>query len=112
MMNDYRIFFCLWLIATWCTPAAALNIQKGIHGIPRGSSISNHDYLTQVHQSKHATYYADSNMLYRVANELVPTVIMDFTRANFSPFLSSSVHRISDKGHILNIRFLVRIFNI
>jgi hypothetical protein len=82
-MNYCRIFISFWLIIACGTPAAAISIQKGIHGIPWGSSISKYDYLTEVHKSKLATYYTNSHMVFQFLNQPVPGVVYGFYRSQF-----------------------------
>jgi hypothetical protein len=82
-MKHFRIFLYFWFILIFSLPAAAFDFQKGVHGIPWGSAISEYDYLTEVHKSGDAAYYANSNMLYRVANELVPAVYYGFYKDQF-----------------------------
>ncbi len=59
-MNYYRIIAILALIFCLATPAAASDIQQGIHGMKWGSSISEHDELTKVHEVNQTAYYARS----------------------------------------------------
>ena len=62
VMNYYRILTILGLILCFGTPAAAGNIQQGIHGMKWGSSISKYDELTKVHEANQAAYYGNSNV--------------------------------------------------
>jgi hypothetical protein len=82
-MNHYRTFFSFGLMMIFCTSAAAYDIQQGIHGMNWGSSISEYNDLTKVHESDQAAYYANSNMLYQVANQPVPGVFYGFYRDQF-----------------------------
>lgn len=82
-MNHYRIFFSFWLIVVFCTSAAAFDIQQGIHGMKWGSSISDYDELTKVHELDQAAYYANSNMVYQTANQPVPGVFYGFYKEQF-----------------------------
>ncbi len=79
-MNYYRILTILGLILCFGTPAAASNIQQGIHGMKWGSSISEYDELTKVHEANQAAYYANSNMVYQTANQPVPGLFYGFYR--------------------------------
>lgn len=79
-MKYYRIIICLWIILWLGTPWAASNIQQGIHGMKWGSSISEHNELTKVHETNQAAYYANSNMVYQSANQPVPGVFYGFYR--------------------------------
>jgi hypothetical protein len=68
-----------FLLIVWPgTPAAAGDIQQGIHGMKWGSSISEHAELTRVHEANQAAYYANSNMVYQTANQPVPGVFYGF----------------------------------
>ncbi len=82
-MMHYRIMICGWLIFVICKTAAAYDIQQGIHGMNWGSSISDYDNLSEVHKSKQATYYSNSDMLFQVANRPVPAVHYGFYRNQF-----------------------------
>jgi hypothetical protein len=82
-MNYYRIIVSFVLALGLGTPATASDIQKGIHGMQWGSSISAHDELTKVHEVNHAAYYTNSNMVYRTANQQVPGVFYGFYRDQF-----------------------------
>jgi len=77
-MKYYKFFFSCWLAIIICTPAAAYDIQKGIHGMNWGSSISEHDELAKVHGTGQATFYANSNMSYQTANQPIPGVFYGF----------------------------------
>jgi hypothetical protein len=67
----------------FCTPAAAFDIQKGIHGMTWGSSISEYDELTKVHGWGQAAYYANSNMVFQTAKQPVPGVFYGFYKDQF-----------------------------
>jgi hypothetical protein len=82
-MNHYRIMVSLLLVIGLGIPAGASDIQKGIHGMQWGSSISAHDELTKVHEVNQAAYYANSNMVYQSANQPVPGVFYGFYRDQF-----------------------------
>ena len=82
-MKLYRIIVSLLLVSGFGIPAAASDIQKGIHGMQWGSTISTHAELTKVHEVKHAAYYANSNMVYQSANQPVPGVFYGFYRDQF-----------------------------
>ena len=77
-MKYYRIIICLLIILGVGTSWAASDIQLGIHGMKWGSSISEHDELTKVHEVNQAAYYANSNMVYQSANQPVPGVFYGF----------------------------------
>jgi hypothetical protein len=83
VMNYYRILTILGLILCFGTPAAAGNIQQGIHRMKWGSSISEYNELTKVHEVNQAAYYVNSNMAYRSANQPVPAVFYGFYRDQF-----------------------------
>ena len=82
-MNYYRIIIGLWFILWLGTPAAAGDIQLGIHKMKWGSFISEYDQLTKVHEVKPAAYYTNSNMTYQSANQPVPAVFYGFYRDQF-----------------------------
>ena len=82
-MKYYRILVGLLLVMGLGIPVAAKDIQKGIHGMQWGSSISAYDELTKVHEVKHAAYYANSNMVFQTANQPVPGVFYGFYRDQF-----------------------------
>jgi hypothetical protein len=67
----------------FCTSAAAINLQQGIHGMKWGSSIAEYSELTKVHEVNQAAYYANSNMTYKSANQSVPGVFYGFYREKF-----------------------------
>ncbi len=79
-MNYYRIFIGLVLVLLFGTPATASDLQQGIHGMKWGSSISEYDELTKVHEANQAAYYGNSNMVYQTANQPVPGVFYGFYR--------------------------------
>jgi len=80
VMKYYGIMISLLLIIWTGGPAAASDIQQGIHGMKWGSSISEHDELTKVHEVNQTAYYANSNMVYQTANQPVPGVFYGFYR--------------------------------
>ena len=82
-MKYYRILVGLLLVLGLGIPVAAKDIQKGIHGMQWGSSISTYGELTKVHEIEHAAYYANSNMVYQNANQPVPGVFYGFYRDQF-----------------------------
>ena len=82
-MKYCRIIVSLLVALGIGIPAAAIDIQEGIHGMRWGSSISEHGELTKVHEIKHAAYYANSNMVYQTANQPVPGVFYGFYRDQF-----------------------------
>ena len=65
------------------TPAAALDLQQGIHGMQWGSSISGYDDLARVKELEKASYYTKSDMLYETANQPVPAVYYGFYADQF-----------------------------
>ena len=79
-MKYYRTIISLLIILWLGTSWAASDIQLGIHGMKWGSSISEHDELTKVHEINQAAYYANSNMVYQSANQPVPGVFYGFYR--------------------------------
>jgi hypothetical protein len=82
-MNYYRMIVSFLLVLGFGIPAAAGDIQKGIHGMPWGSPISAHVELTKVHEVNQAAYYANANMVYQSANQQVPGVFYGFYRDQF-----------------------------
>lgn len=79
-MNYNRVIISLLIILWLGTPAAASDIQQGIHGMKWGSSISGHAELTKVHEVNQAAYYANANMVYQSANQPIPGVFYGFYR--------------------------------
>ena len=77
-MNHYKYIFICWLVIIFCTPAAAFDIQKGIHGMNWGSSISEYDQLAKVHETGQAAFYVNSNMSYQTASQPIPAVFYGF----------------------------------
>jgi hypothetical protein len=82
-MIYYRIIVCLLLVSGLGIPAAASDIQKGIHGMQWGSSSSGYDELAKVHEADQAAYYANANMIYQSADQPVPGVFYGFYRDQF-----------------------------
>ena len=79
-MKYYGIMISLLLFIWPGGPAAASDIQQGIHGMKWGSSISEYDELTKVHEVNQAAYYANANMVYQSANQPIPGVFYGFYR--------------------------------
>lgn len=79
-MHRLKVFFSCCLLIMFCTPAAAFDIQKGIHGMNWGSSISEYKDLAKVHEAGQAAYFANLNMSYRTANQPIPGVLYGFYR--------------------------------
>ena len=79
-MNYHRIVISLGVILWLVTPAAAGDLQQGIHGMKWGSFISQYDELTKVHELNQTAYYANSNMIYQTANQPVPGLFYGFYR--------------------------------
>jgi hypothetical protein len=87
-MNYSRVIISLLIIIWLGTPAAASDIQQGIHGMKWGSSISEHHELTKVHEVGPVAYYANSNMVYQSANQPIPGVFYGFYRGQlFAVFI-------------------------
>lgn len=82
-MSCYRMIISLLLFVALGVPAAASDIQKGIHGMRWGSSISEHQELTKVHEANQAAYYANANMVYQTDNQPVPGVFYGFYKDQF-----------------------------
>ena len=82
-MNRKRIFLVGCLVILFCAPAAAFDIQQGIHGMRWGSSISGYKDLTRVKETHQAAYYANSKMQYETANQPVPGVYYGFYQDQF-----------------------------
>ena len=79
-MNHLRLLLSCWLIMLFCTPAAAYDIQKGIHGMKWGSAISEYDALDKVHETGETAFYINSNMRYQTASQPIPGVFYGFYR--------------------------------
>jgi len=77
-MNRYRSIVSCWLILISCTSAAAYDIQKGIHGMKWGSSISEYEELTKVHEKGQTAFGVNSNMSYQTGNQPIPGVFYGF----------------------------------
>lgn len=91
-MNKFKLFLCLWFIAAFCTSAAALDIQQGIHGMKWGSSAHDYSELTKVKEVNQAAYYINSTMLYQTANQPVRGVFYGFYKDQlFAVFIKMSL---------------------
>lgn len=77
-MHYYKLFFSCWFVIIICTSAAAYDIQKGIHGMNWGDSISEYADLTKVHETGKVAYYINSNMSYQTASQPIPGVFYGF----------------------------------
>ncbi len=77
-MHHYKLFFSCWLVIIICTSAAAYDIQKGIHGMNWGGSISEYADLTKVHEAGKVAYYVNSNMNFQTASQPIPGVFYGF----------------------------------
>ena len=87
-MNHHRLILSCWLILIFCTSAAAYDIQKGIHGMNWGSSISQYDELAKVHETGPAAFYINSNMSYETASQPIPAVFYGFYKGQlFAVFI-------------------------
>jgi hypothetical protein len=88
-MKYSRFLLSFWLVVFLGSPAvAAYDIQKGIHGMQWGSSISNYSDLTKVHEWGPAAYYMNSNMYYQTAEQVVPAVFYGFYKGRlFAVFI-------------------------
>ena len=82
-MKYLGILFSFLLIVWPGPPAAAGDIQQGIHGMKWGSSVSEYDELSRVHEADQAAYYANANMIYQSANQPIPGVFYGFYRDQF-----------------------------
>jgi hypothetical protein len=82
-MNYFQIFLSFWITLMFCTSAAALDFQQGIHGMKWGSPITEYGELAKVHETDYAAYYANPNMVYQSANQPVPGVFYGFHRDRF-----------------------------
>ena len=82
-MNRYRILLSISLGFIFYASAEAFYIQQGIHGMKWGSSISEYDQITKVHETQQAAYYVNSHMRYQTANQPVPRVSYGFYRDQF-----------------------------
>jgi hypothetical protein len=79
-MIHFRILLSLGFIVLFGASAEALYIHQGIHGMKWGSSISDHDDLTKVHEKNQAAFYVKSKILYHTANQQVSRVSYGFYR--------------------------------
>ena len=82
-MKHFRIIISYLVFAIMCTSAAAYDIQKGMHKMDWGSSVYKYTNLTRVHSSGNAAYYANTSMLYQVANQPIPGVFYGFYKDKF-----------------------------
>ena len=82
-MNFNRLFLSIWIILLFFTPASALNLQEGMHGMSWASSISQHAHLTKVRESGQVAYYVNSQMIYQVVNQSVTGVFYGFYQGQF-----------------------------
>jgi hypothetical protein len=82
-MYLYRVFLGICLTLIFLTPASALNLQKGMHGMPWSSAVSQHAHLTKVRESGQVVYYVNSKMIYQVVNQSVTGVFYGFYRDQF-----------------------------
>ncbi len=62
---------------------SAFDLQKGIHGMKWNSSVSAYSDLTRVKTLGQASYYANSKMTYKSANQPVPAVYYGFYQDRF-----------------------------
>ena len=82
-MGKLRVvtFFCIAM--AMAAPAAALDLQKGMHGMQWNQPVSASDRLTKVRESGPVAYYVHSDTLYQAADELVPAVVYGFYEGRF-----------------------------
>jgi len=105
-MNYHRIAISLGLFFWMVTPAAAGDIQQGIHGMEWGSFISQYDELTKVHEANQTAYYTNSNMIYQSANQPVAGLCYGFYRDQlFAVFIKL---RSADQFNELERRFTTK----
>ena len=82
-MHRLRVSFVIGFVFLVSSSAAAFDLQKGIHGMQWSSSVSAYTDLTRVKVLGHASYYANSQMLYKTANQPVPAVYYGFYQDRF-----------------------------
>lgn len=82
-MASLRISVCIGLVLALATPAAAFDIQEGMHGMPWGSPAPGHTHLTRVREAGALAYYVNPQTLYSLANQPVPGVVYGFYRQQF-----------------------------
>lgn len=84
-MNIYRVLpgVCLVFVIFTYTPAFAIDLQHGMHGLPWACSASQYTYLTKVRESNQVVYYVNSNMIYQVINQSVNDVFYGFYKDQF-----------------------------
>ena len=83
VMNLYRVFLGILLILVAYTTTSAFELQRGMHGMPWESSISQYAHLTKVRESNQVAYYVNSKMIYQVVNQSVTGVFYGFYQDQF-----------------------------
>ena len=82
-MKHFKVLMLISFVFGFYTSAEAFYIQKGIHGMKWGSSISEYDEITKVHEIQHAKFYVNSYTRYKTARQPVPRVSYGFYRDQF-----------------------------
>lgn len=82
-MHRLRVSIVIGSVFLVCSSVAAFDLQKGIHGMQWNSSVSAYKDLTRVKVLGHASYYANSQMIYKTANQPVPAVYYGFYQNRF-----------------------------
>ena len=105
-MRHYRFFLSILSMLIFFTPAAAFDLQKGMHGMQWASDITQYDHLTKVRESKKVAYYVNSNMIYQIGSQAVPDVFYGFYNDRF--FAVFIKLRSPDQFYRTNRRFSAR----
>ncbi len=82
-MHRLGVLFVVGFVFLSSSSAIAFDLQKGIHGMRWSSSVSAYTDLTRVKVLGHASYYANSQMIYKSANQPVPAVYYGFYQNRF-----------------------------
>lgn len=82
-MHRLGVLFVVGFVFLSSSSAIAFDLQKGIHGMQWSSSVSAYTDLTRVKVLGHASYYANSQMIYKSANQPVPAVYYGFYQNRF-----------------------------
>ena len=78
-MKHFKVLMLISFVFGFYTSAEAFYIQKGIHGMKWGSSISEYDEITKVHEIQHAKFYVNSYTRYKTARQPVPRALRDLS---------------------------------
>ena len=82
-MHRLRMPLIIGMVFLICSSATAFDLQKGIHGMQWNSSVSAYTDLTRVKVLGYASYYANSQMEYKTANQPVTAVYYGFLQDRF-----------------------------